>query len=71
MSRSPFILCTSPNFGALFEFDLEIGRIFCGLKQQRKFQEVLDADIVTPIKTGGEDEQRRIMRDCVTPGAHN
>jgi len=50
----------------LFEFDLEIERTFHKLKRQRALLIASESEMA-----GGEEAQRRTLRDCVTPGAHN
>jgi len=51
---------------SLFEFDPEIERPFHKLKRQRA-QLIASASEMA----GGEEAQRRTLRDYVTPGAHS
>ena len=50
----------------LFEFDPEIERTFHKLKRQR-------AQLIafTSSMVGGEEAQRRTLRDYITPGVHS
>jgi len=50
----------------LFEFDLEIERTFHKLKRQRALLTASQFEMA-----GGEEAQRRTLRDYVTPGAHS
>ena len=47
-----------------FEFDHEIERTFYKLKRQRAF-------LTASAMAGGEEAQKRALRDYVTPGAHS
>ena len=54
------------HFGAPFEFDPKIEPTFHKLKRQKVLQEVT----TTSNMVGGEETQRRTLRDYVTPEAH-
>jgi len=51
---------------SLFEFDPEIERIFHKLKRQRAL--LIESEF---SMAGRDEEQRRTLRDYVTPGAHS
>jgi len=59
------------RFATLFEFDPEIEMTFHRLKRHYQLEERSKEAAPTSSMVGVEEAQRRILRDYVTPGAHN